>query len=447
MENELIVDSDNSPALMGIESSSNKKKNFHWKKILLILLFSALVIISFCIIFAPSREERKRMVIDELTQMSTNRDRANYYVENRDRYDFLDTIYHDLFADKIFGENFPEFRDICSIIKSTPNANYVIKHPKTQDILWNKLSNISTAQGGADFYVDNRSLFYTLDKLYLDSIVPIVLMCDFLDISRVYKTVANTTVQCEMQPYYEARKAEFMNEVEDDLNFRRHLYMDDFEIIMEFAKLEIIRCFVDDIKKITEEYSGGVGGWVSSFFNSRTPEDFKTEWEKQINNVKYADVVKSFGLTGFVDKINTYNRCYISKKTGKNCSTNTFTFVEPSFSLPFVLNKERAEFIKVYNESKRNGAWWDGINTIAENIPTYGQFYSWGKCIGEMYTDMVHGATDEREYENMEELLQDYFVMDVHDVFVSFQNDVENDFEKKIIEANRLVYNLIYEEL
>lgn len=134
-----------------------------------------------------------------------------------------------------------------------------IKVPRLQPTQVMNILSYKSIKDGAYYYVNRRENYDFLDDLYCDSIVPVLLEGDFMDLKNVYDIVKGTPAGEILGPWYEDGKYEFkiqlFNTI-DSINLESKAYVkSQMPAIMTMVVDSIVEA---DAHKIVEEYAGGV---------------------------------------------------------------------------------------------------------------------------------------------------------------------------------------------
>lgn len=175
---------------------------------------------------------------------------------------------------------------------------------KTQ--VMNVISNKSLKEG-AYYYIQRRDKYDFFDELYCDSIVPVILEGNFLDLKNVYDIVKDTPAGEILGPWYEEGKETFKEEIYNKLDSLTSESKTFFKDEMpSYLSLVIDSILEEETHKIVEGYCGGLMNY----------RKLNLLFERDKNFAKFDDYTKKVLSESDYEKcITSYCNAYIASVT------------------------------------------------------------------------------------------------------------------------------------
>lgn len=170
----------------------------------------------------------------------------------------------------------------------------------------NVISNKSL-KDGAYYYIQRRDKYDFFDELYCDSIVPVILEGNFLDLKNVYDIVKDTPAGEILGPWYKEGKEIFKEEIYNKLDSLTSESKTFFkEEMPSYLSLAIDSILEEETHKIVEGYCGGVMNY----------RKLSLLFERDKNFARFDDYTKKILSASDYEKcITSYCNAYIASVT------------------------------------------------------------------------------------------------------------------------------------
>lgn len=176
----------------------------------------------------------------------------------------------------------------------------------------------------ADFYVVNRDKSPYVERIYIDSILPLMMYSDYSTIRTVNEIVKGTPAQKIIEPFFENIRQLYLEkiklEIEENSELMKTVLRNE---VLPFMEIELDSLFTDDITRILKCYSGGFLDYkkIGIAILGRDNKKFKEIWEREFDETRYKDIIyKYFNnyLLRVNDSYDKYTRSLLNKNIGNS---------------------------------------------------------------------------------------------------------------------------------
>lgn len=215
-----------------------------------------------------------------------------------------------------------------------------------------KFEELSPTEG-AQFLVDNRGEYPFLDTLYVDSIMPVVLQCDYYDIKNVLDIIGDSLAGENYAEDLQEVRNEYLEKIHDEIFASAELQKQTFiDCVLQSMQVEVDSMLNDDMDEVIDEYAGGFMNWRKlKFFFGTGSDNFVEHWNKHIDNAKYTECVAKH-INTYLDSLADYRNHYYQDVVGDGEFESENRISQATMDL--LLAKKCVKQVKQFTESEKN---------------------------------------------------------------------------------------------
>lgn len=221
----------------------------------------------------------------------------------------------------------------------------------TQEAMDNfeKLSPIE----GAQYLVENHEDFPFLDTLYVDSIMPVVLQCDYYDIKGVLDIIGDSLAGENYAEDLLQIRNDYLEKIHEEVFSTAELQKQTFiDCVLQSMQVEVDSMLNDDMDEVIDKYAGGFMNWRKlKFFFGTDSEKFVELWNKHIDNDKYTECVAKY-INTYLDSLADYRNRYYQDVVGEGDFESGNRISQATMDL--LLAKKCVKQVKQFTESEKS---------------------------------------------------------------------------------------------
>ncbi|WP_144264665.1 hypothetical protein [Prevotella intermedia] len=172
---------------------------------------------------------------------------------------------------------------------------------------------------GANFYMKMRSDYKFMDKLYADSIVPILHTCNYFELKEICLIIKDTPNAKNVYALYLTAKEQIAKSIYSEIEKKCQLEIKTFEeLILPAIRLEMDSTLEDNVKSVFSKYAGGFLNYRKMYFLlGRNQKDFKKLFWDKLDTTLYKNHINQH-IQAYLDtlfiKQNLFSNDIINKK-------------------------------------------------------------------------------------------------------------------------------------
>ena len=304
----------------------------------------------------------------------------------------------------------------------------------------------NSPERGALFYKNNRIKYKYLDKLYADSIYPVLDKCNYYEFKNIYAALKSTPISDDIRILLNGSREDLLNDIFNEINrntqLEQQIFLSDIVPIIEIGIDSIAH---SNVKNIVEDYAGGFLNYKKLyFFTGRDQKKFQEIWNNHINKENYKNYITQI-TSEYLSMVCDIKTSYLKDITGRNV-THKINFELPT--IDFNISNEVINYVKDFTSKEKSEmtqqAIKDWLAPVAIGLLTGGV----GTAIYEISSTGYDIKVTIDDIKNNK--------MDANDVFIcicendicnqitsSFLSDYKNNILNEIKNINQNTYRLI----
>lgn len=215
-----------------------------------------------------------------------------------------------------------------------------------------KFEELSPTEG-AQFLMDNHEEYPFLDTLYVDSVMPVVLQCDYYDIKGVIDIVGGSLAGENYTEDLQEVRNDYLEKIHDEVFATAELQKQTFiDCVLQSMQVEVDSMLNDDMDEVIDDYAGGFMNWRKlKFFFGTGSDNFVEHWNKHIDNEKYTECVAKH-INIYLDSLADYRNRYYQDVVGEGEFESENRISQATMDL--LLAKKCVKQVKQFTESEKS---------------------------------------------------------------------------------------------
>lgn len=242
--------------------------------------------------------------------------------------------------------------DLCVIAALTSCSGMFGTSSLTAQEAMDKFEGLAPIEG-AQYLVDHHEEYPFLDTLYVDSIMPVVLQCDYYDIKGVLDIIGDTLAGVSFAEGLQDVRQVYLEKIHDEVFATAELQKQTFiDCVLQSMQVEVDSMLNDDMDEVIDDYAGGIFNWKKlKFFFGTGSDDFVEHWNKHIDNDKYTECVAKY-INTYLDSLADYRNRYYQDIVGGGEFESENRISQAAMDL--LLAKKCVKQVKQFTESEKS---------------------------------------------------------------------------------------------
>lgn len=225
----------------------------------------------------------------------------------------------------------------------------------TEDYILSKVDAMEkfkelSPRDGAEFYLQNRNQYAFMDSLYIDSVMPAVLQCNYFDLDSVRRVLKETDFMATIEPLYQERRKEVALQVKMELGKNNAKLIDVYDKhYLPSLEMSIDSMLDDDVEKIMSKYAGGFMNYRKlAFLFGRDRDDFKEMFWEKFDTLRYQGKIIEY-INTFFGSVKEQQNAYCVDLTGQEFNDTMMVETPP---LIIGLSQSTLSHVKKYTSQQ-----------------------------------------------------------------------------------------------
>ncbi len=291
---------------------------------------------------------------------------SQWYMDSRGILDTIsfDKVYIDSIIPKIQVLSFKDMANIADVIKGTSMYEVLVNTNISAGKMTRAFKKMEMDEG-IDFYIKARNHFPKLDKVYKDSIMPIIARAPYPVLKKVNNKLSKASVKVELDSVMCCAKGEFLEYVKEELEECRLASIEAYDC----ATLPAIELGLDSVcekqvGKVMDKFAGGFMDYRKILIAfGRDMNKFKELWDKYVIAADYQEVIYTYSNVFLNDMYDLQNDYYF-QIMGNNCDLQRKSYIPETLSLSFP--KDEMQLFEDYISVEQSKGWY----TLVDMLPS-----------------------------------------------------------------------------